>query len=93
MTRRPLVKLNPVPRGSGIRVVAPASFAKPERVELGMAALGKLGFATRLATNAAARGPLFFAGTAEQRLADLHAAFADPEAQIVMTHGGGRFLS
>jgi len=89
MTRPSLMKLNPVAEGAGIRIVAPASFAKPERVELSMSALGKLGYAVRLATNAAARGPLFFAGTADERRADLHGAFADPEAQIVMSLRGG----
>lgn len=89
MTGRPLMKLKPVPEGAGIRIVAPASFAKPERVELGLAALSRLGYKAGLATNAGARGPLFFAGTAEQRMADLHAAFADAEAQMVMSLRGG----
>jgi muramoyltetrapeptide carboxypeptidase len=85
----PLIKLNPVPAGAGVSIVAPASFARQERVELGMAALRRLGYAPRFAKNSQARGPLFFAGTAEQRLADLHAAFADPETQIVMSLRGG----
>ena len=42
-----------------------------------------------LAQNALARGPLFFAGTPEQRLADLHAAFADPDIAILMCLRGG----
>ena len=42
-----------------------------------------------LRPHAQARGPLYFAGPAEQRLADLHAAFADPETQIVMSLRGG----
>ena len=89
MTVRRLMKLKPVREGAGISIVAPASFAKQERVELGMAALRRLGYAPRFAENARARGPLFFAGTAEQRVADLHAAFADPESQIVMSLRGG----
>ena len=37
MTARnpPLMKLNPVPEGAGISIIAPASFARQERVELG----------------------------------------------------------
>ncbi len=85
----PLVKLRPVPQGAGVSIVAPASFARQERVELGVSALRGLGFAPRFADNAQARGPLFFAGTAEQRLADLHAAFADAESQVVMSLRGG----
>jgi muramoyltetrapeptide carboxypeptidase len=83
------MKLKPVREGAGISIVAPASFAKQERVELGLAALRRLGYAPRFAENARARGPLFFSGTAEQRVADLHAAFADPESQIVMSLRGG----
>ena len=37
-----------------------------------------LGYAPRLGPNALQRGPLYFAGTPDERLADLHAAFADP---------------
>ena len=85
----PLIKLAPVPEGAEVRVVAPASFAKQERVELGMAALARLGYRPRLGESAGARGPLFFAGTAEERLADLHTAFADAQAQIVMSLRGG----
>jgi muramoyltetrapeptide carboxypeptidase len=84
-----LVKLPPVPRGARIRIVAPASFAHPERVERGLEALRRLGYVPCVAENGLARGPLFFAGTAEQRVADLHAAFADEESQMVMCLRGG----
>jgi muramoyltetrapeptide carboxypeptidase len=89
MTHSELMKLEPVREGAGICIVAPASFAKQERIELGMAALHRLGYAPRFADNALARGPLFFAGSAERRVADLHAAFTDPESQIVMSLRGG----
>jgi muramoyltetrapeptide carboxypeptidase len=83
------MRLKAAPPGAGISIVAPASFARQERVELGVAGLRGLGYAPRFAASAQARGPLFFAGTAEQRLADLHAAFAEPESQIVMSLRGG----
>jgi len=89
MTGKPLIRLKPVADGAGISIVAPASFAKQERVELGLAALRDLGYVPRFAPNAQARGPLFFAGTAGQRSADLHAAFTDPATQIVMSLRGG----
>lgn len=89
MTAKPLIKLQPVPAGSRISVVAPASFAKHERIDRGMQALSTLGYAPEFQSNAQARGPLYFAGTPEQRLADLHAAFADPESKIVMSLRGG----
>ncbi len=75
--------------GAEIRIVAPASSARPERTERGLATLRELGFEPRLAPNALEREPLYFAGTAEQRLADLHAAFADPTAGVVMSLRGG----
>jgi muramoyltetrapeptide carboxypeptidase len=85
----PLVKLTPVPPGAGISVVAPASFARPERVQGGLEALIRLGFSPRLGQHGLVRGPLFFAGTPEQRLSDLHTAFADPESHILMSLRGG----
>jgi len=89
MTGRQMIRLKPVREGAGITIVAPASFAKQERIDLGVAALRRLGYAPRFAENARTRGPLFFAGTAEQRVADLHAAFSDTESQIVMSLRGG----
>jgi len=75
--------------GAGIGVVAPASFAQSDRVEGGLAALRALGYAPVLGANTLTRGPLYFAGSAEQRLADLHAAFADPNTAAVMCLRGG----
>jgi muramoyltetrapeptide carboxypeptidase len=85
----PLLKPAFVNQSAVVSVVAPASFARPERVELGIERLRSLGFMPRTADNALARGPLFFAGTPEQRLADLHAAFADDDATAVMCLRGG----
>jgi muramoyltetrapeptide carboxypeptidase len=85
----PLEPLSPVPNGAAISVLSPASFAKPERVERGLERLRTLGFAPQLCPNTQKRGPLFFAGTPEERLADFHAAFADPETAIVACVRGG----
>ena len=73
-----------------VSVVAPASFAQPDRVERGLEVLAR----SRLRAAASAhprstRGPLYFAGTGEQRLADLHAAFADESTSAVMCLRGG----
>ncbi|HEX4757377.1 MAG TPA: LD-carboxypeptidase [Terracidiphilus sp.] len=78
-----------VASGAGIRIVAPASSAKSERVERGIEALRELGFAPALSNSALVRGPLYFAGTSQQRLADLHAAFADETTAVVMCLRGG----
>ncbi len=85
----PLVKLGLIPNHAGISVVAPASFARAERVEGGAERLRAMGYAPRFAEHALERGPLFFAGTQEQRIADLHAAFADDETQMAMCLRGG----
>ncbi len=75
--------------GCGISVAAPASFARAERTERGLAALQAFGFAPRMTANAARRGPLYFAGAPDERLADLHAAFADRTTSAVMALRGG----
>ncbi|MGD0347251.1 MAG: LD-carboxypeptidase [Terracidiphilus sp.] len=84
-----LIKPPAVAPGSAIAIVAPASSAQPERVERGLAALHDLGFASKLGPNAILREPLYFAGTAAERLADLHAAFSDPATGAIMALRGG----
>ena len=84
-----LKKLAPVPSNARAGVLSPASFANSDRVERGMQQLRGLGFAPHLGTHTQTRGPLYFAGTPEQRLADLHAAFADPQTHIVAAVRGG----
>jgi muramoyltetrapeptide carboxypeptidase len=84
-----MIPLQPVASGAGIGVIAPASFAKEERVEQGAAALRALGYQPKFGTIAAGRGPLYFAGTAEQRLSDLHEAFEDKTTSAVMSLRGG----
>ncbi len=76
-------------QGAGVSVIAPASFAQTERVEQGVAALKALGYAPALSASARERGPIYFAGTAELRLEDLHAAFADEATSAVMCLRGG----
>jgi muramoyltetrapeptide carboxypeptidase len=84
-----LLKPCVVSAGAGISIVATASSAQLERVEKGIAALRELGFAPALGANTLHRGPLYFAGTPEQRLTDLHAAFADANTAAVMCLRGG----
>ncbi|WP_058189860.1 S66 peptidase family protein [Terracidiphilus gabretensis] len=89
MDARVLLKPSPVASGAGIGIIAPASFARQERFTGGMERLRALGFVPQIAENALARGPLFFAGTPQQRIADLHSVFANPETQAVMCLRGG----
>lgn len=76
-------------KGSRVAVVSPASSAKPELVHAGIAKLEAFGYHPVLMPHALTRGPLYYAGTAEERVADLHAAFADPSIDgILCTRGG-----
>ncbi len=84
-----LMKLKAVAPNAAIGVVAPASPAKPERVARGVSALQSLGFTIKPGPNALHRGPLYFSGSAADRLADLHAAFSDPATSAVMAIRGG----
>jgi muramoyltetrapeptide carboxypeptidase len=86
---KPLLPLGPIPDNAGISVISPASFAVPERVGRGMERLRQLNFTPGLGAHTQSRGPLFFSGTPEQRLADLHSAFSDPSSSIVAAVRGG----
>jgi muramoyltetrapeptide carboxypeptidase len=70
-------------------VVSPASAAKVELIDAGLDRLRAFGYEPVLMPHAKARGPLYYAGTAEERVADLHAAFADSSIEgIICTRGG-----
>lgn len=83
------VKLKALQTGATIGLVAPASYAMDERVERGIAALTASGYKVRLGAHARMRGPLYFSATPEERLADLHAAFADDSIDAMMALRGG----
>ena len=75
--------------GSRVAVLSPASAAKPELVEKGIDRLLHYGYQPLLMPHALARGPLYYAGTTEQRLSDLHAAFGNAEVEgLLCTRGG-----
>ncbi len=86
---RDLLKPPPVAPDAAITIVAPASFAQPDRIDRGLAELRSLEYAPQFAPNALLREPLYFAGTPQQRLADLHSAFADPDTAAIMCIRGG----
>jgi muramoyltetrapeptide carboxypeptidase len=75
--------------GARLAVVSPASTPRPDLVERGMRALRENGYEPVLFEHALDRGPLYFAGTAAERAADLHRAFADDAIDgILCTRGG-----
>lgn len=75
--------------GARIAIVSPASAANHDRVHAGIAALRALGFEPVLFPHALGAGPIYYAGTVEQRLHDLHAAFADPTIDAIACTRGG----
>jgi muramoyltetrapeptide carboxypeptidase len=86
---RALVKPAALRGGARLAVLSPASTPKAELVHRGLERLRELGYETVLSPHALDSGPLYYAGTLEQRLGDLHAAFADPAIDgIVCTRGG-----
>ena len=86
---KPLTKPRALRPGATLAIVSPASTPKADLVQQGIAHLHSLGYKTNLFPHALDRGPLYYAGTLEHRLADLHAAFADPTIDgIICTRGG-----
>lgn len=84
-----LVKPRALRPGATLAVVSPASTPKPDLVHRGIAHLQSLGYKTVLGSHALDRGPLYYAGTVEDRLHDFHAAFADRGVDgIVCVRGG-----
>ncbi len=83
--------LKPLAAAVGVKAMAlsPASTPDAGRVRRGMEALGTLGFLPVEAAHMLTRGPLYFAGTVEQRLLDLHAAFADDTVRLLFSTRGG----
>jgi muramoyltetrapeptide carboxypeptidase len=84
-----LLKPSAVPNDALVAVVSPASTPRPEHVESGLEALRTLGYAPQAADHILTRGPLYFAGTPEMRLRDLHHAFADDEVRAIFATRGG----
>jgi len=75
--------------GVKVAVLSPASTPDAAKVERGMEGLRNLGFLPMEAPHMLTRGPLYFAGTTEQRLLDFHAAFADDTVRVVFATRGG----
>ncbi len=70
-------------------VVAPASSAQAARIDAGAAAVRAWGWKLRFLPHAQGRSSPYFSATAAERLADLHAAFADPGVDAILTTRGG----
>lgn len=78
-----------VAAGARIAVLAPASSADPQRITRGIEALRALGYDAVAANHLYNKLPPYFSGTSEERLADLHRAFADPSVAAIICARGG----
>ena len=70
-------------------MISPASWFDPNKVQTGMDSLRALGLQPQLGEHALARYGQYSAGTPEQRLEDLHAAFADDSVKAIICNRGG----
>ena len=76
--------------GATLALIAPAGPPRAERVEQAPALLAAMGFKCKLMPNVSAGSKHdFLSADDDARLADLHAAFADPEVDAVYALRGG----
>jgi len=83
------IKPKAIPPNATVAILSPASTPRTVLVQRGIARLETLGYRTLLGEHALDRGPLYYAGTLTDRLADLHAAFANPEVDAILCTRGG----
>ncbi len=88
---RPRAPLKPLalPAHPTVAVVAPASSAQQARIDAGAAALAARGWQLRFGPHAQGRSAPYFSAPPAERLADLHAAFADPKVDAILCTRGG----
>ncbi len=84
-----ILKPKALPANAHFAIVSPASTPKPEKVRHGIEALHNFGYRTTLFPHALDQGPLYYAGRMEDRLNDLHEAFANPTYDAVLCTRGG----
>jgi len=84
-----VIKPRALQPGATLAILSPASTPKPDLVDRGIARLHSLGYKTVLGAHALDSEPLYYAGALEDRLNDLHTAFADSAIDgIICTRGG-----
>ncbi len=86
--RQPKRKPRAAGPGDLVAVAAPAGPVDADRLDRGVAELESLGFRVRVADGVLARRG-FTAGSADDRLAQLHALFADPAVRAIFCARGG----
>ena len=87
-TPLPLIKPARLRQGDLVAIIAPAGFTDDEAIAKAVQNIESLGLRATLGANIrAVHGN--YAGTVQQRLADLHAAFRDPQVKAVWAIRGG----
>ena len=93
--RKNIIKPKRLVKGDTVAVIAPSSGIEPEGFEKALRNLANLGLKTKIGKSARAKNG-FLAGTDQERLDDLHRAFADAEVKAVWCvrcgYGAARFL-
>jgi muramoyltetrapeptide carboxypeptidase len=87
-TARDILKPPPLRRGDTIGVVAPASNVKREEVEAGVARLRELGYEVVLGEGVYEQD-MYFAGSPEARVSDLHWMFEREDVRAILCARGG----
>ncbi|HEX3939960.1 MAG TPA: LD-carboxypeptidase [Acidobacteriaceae bacterium] len=85
----PRLRLPAVARGATVAVVSPCSYPQAERLAQGLEGLRSLGFEPSVGKHALSKANRYFAGSATERLSDLHGAFLDPEVRAIFCSRGG----
>ncbi len=84
----PMLRPRRLEVGDRVAMVAPSGVLHAAGIERSFANLGSLGLKPFLSANARAQNGTY-AGTVQERVADLHAAFADPTVKAIWPVRGG----
>ncbi len=74
--------------GDTLAIISPAGVSQPEAIGVGVAYIESLGLKAKVMPHAR-DSRYYLAGSDEDRLADLHAAFADPAVKGILAARGG----
>ena len=89
MTTPNLLRPRAVCNGSKVAVIALASSFQKDRLQPGLDAVVAMGLEPVLGKYVSAKSRPYFAGTPQERLADLHEAFANPNIAAILCPRGG----
>jgi len=85
----PILKPPAVGAGATIAIIAPASSARSERLDAGISSLRGFGYKVIESQHLRGHASRYFSGTVEERLLDLHSAFAGPSIEAIFCSRGG----